>query len=314
MDAGPSVPPPATGSTPGSAPESGALPGVPARLVPHGRELGVMSFNLRYPALDRNPWPRRLPVARRLLTAAAPHLVGTQEGTVDQLTALVDGLPDRYAWVGEGRDGGDRGEFTAILYDRERIEVESTGTRWLSTRPDVAGSVAWGARHPRTVTWIDATDLRTGTHLRFLNCHLDHRSHEARQHSARILLELAAEAGGSPGGGSAGADGDNNRSPRAVILTGDFNVDQRSDVHALLTTSPWFDDAVAGAPGPDARINTFHGYRGPREEDRRIDWILHSPAYRPRTTGVLTHGRGHQYPSDHFPVQAVLVRVPDPNG
>ncbi|MCX0276721.1 endonuclease/exonuclease/phosphatase family protein [Nocardia zapadnayensis] len=252
--------------------------------------LSVMSYNLRYPALDRNPWRRRRPVAAAMLRESAPHLVGSQEGVHRQLTELVDGLPEHYAWLGEGREGGDRGEFTAVIYDSRRIGIDHVSVEWLSERPRVAGSVSWGARTPRTLTVVDCTDLLTGTDLRFLNTHLDHRSERAREHSADALLAAIAGAGG-----------------RACILTGDFNVTQDSAIHARLLDEGGLADAVTGAPSPDADVNTFHAYRGPKREGNRIDWILHSRELRPVRTAVNLFGRGKQYPSDHFPIEADFV-------
>ncbi|WP_101649873.1 endonuclease/exonuclease/phosphatase family protein [Brevibacterium ihuae] len=249
--------------------------------------LSVMSYNLRYPALDRNPWRRRRPVAAAMLRDSAPHLVGTQEGVLRQLTELVDGLPEHYVWLGEGRNGGDSGEFTAVVYDARRIGIDAVDVRWLSDRPRVAGSISWGARHPRTLTVVDCTDLLTGTGIRFLNTHLDHRSERSRERSVDALLAAVAEADG-----------------RECILTGDFNVTQDSPVHARLLSEGGLADAVLGAPAPDSDINTFHAYRGPRRENKRIDWILHSSGLHPVRTSVNLFGRGKQYPSDHFPIEA----------
>ncbi|WP_349828026.1 endonuclease/exonuclease/phosphatase family protein [Brevibacterium litoralis] len=271
--------------------------------------LRVMTFNLRYPARDGQPWSARLPVARDLLRTAAPHMVGTQEGHLHQLEELVAGLPERYAWLGTGREGGDAGEFTAILYDQERVRVDRWEVRWFSDRPTVPGTRGPGAAHPRTVTWIDATDRVTGQRLRMLDCHLDHRSQPARLAAAEALATYTSDA---------------RENGRAVVLLGDFNVSQDDEVHARLTgggdsagredatgLSDVVDTLRAGAPGsdpcPDARIDTFHHYRGVKRTGKRIDWILHSPDLVPLDYRVDTHGRGFQYPSDHFPVLADLV-------
>ncbi|GAA4285359.1 endonuclease/exonuclease/phosphatase family protein [Brevibacterium daeguense] len=259
---------------------------------PAPEPLAVMCFNLRYPALDRNPWHRRLPEAAALIADASPHLIGTQEGVLKQLSRLTEALPARYAWLGEGRQGGDAGEFTAVIYDSERIAVDAVAVRWLSERPAAAGSISWGARHPRTVTVVDCTDTESGTRIRLLNTHLDHKSERSRHRSAEALRDLAAEASGE------------------VLVTGDFNVAQGSEVHRMLTSGPLLSDAVETCPAADSDISTFHGYRGPKRDNQRIDWILHSPGLVPIRTAVNLHGRGRQYPSDHFPVQADFT-VPD---
>lgn len=267
--------------------------------------LQVMSFNLRYPALDAHPWRTRRPVTRELLTRRAPHLIGTQEGRIRQLTSISDGLPEHYAWTGEGFKGSDRGEFTAVFYDTRRIRVEETTTLWLSPTPRIAASAFPGMAHPRTVTVLDCTDLADGRAFRFLNTHFDHKSDASRLPGVEVVRDLAVEA-------------------EQAILVGDFNVDQNGPVHARLLEGGLFADAFdpdpsrvdPGAVGGLAEaclIDTFHGYKGPRVSPdpagtARIDWILHTPGFAPEAVDVCTDAVGGRFPSDHFPVEASLRR------
>jgi endonuclease/exonuclease/phosphatase family metal-dependent hydrolase len=46
---------------------------------------------------------------RALLEEQAPDVIGTQEGLPGQLEDLASDLP-AYGWVGQGREGGSRGE------------------------------------------------------------------------------------------------------------------------------------------------------------------------------------------------------------
>lgn len=256
-------------------------------------ELSVMSFNLRYPALDGHPWRPRAAVAAELIAREAPHIVGTQEGWYDQLDLIVSLLPARYAWLGEGRGGGNDDEFTAVIFDSEAIDVESVDVSWLSERPDTPGSISWGAAHPRTLTRVDCADRRTGTRLRVLNTHFDHASDEARSGSRDLLMAAVEEARAED-------------PVREVVVTGDFNVAQDSPLYSDLVHSPHLDDPFDSAELVNAQLNSFHRYRGPRRGGARIDWVLHSPGLRGVRAGLNPHSADGVLPSDHLPVQAVL--------
>ncbi len=259
-----------------------------------GRLLSVMTANLRYPARDGHPWSERLPLWADLLTKEAPHVIGTQEGVLDQLDALVERLPPHYAWTGEGRAGGDDGEFTAVVFDTRRLDAEAVQVRWISETPDVPGSRSWGSSHPRTITRVDFRDRVGGRRFRFLNVHVDHRSDRARPHAARMLLD-----------GVRGALDDG----REAIVVGDFNTDQHHPLHGMLTEDGTVADAVLSAPersALDCDVDTFHFYRGVRRTGRRIDWILHSAGLTPTAVVTNTYASGERFPSDHFPVQALL--------
>lgn len=253
-----------------------------------------MTANLRYPARDGHPWSERLPLWADLLRAETPHVIGTQEGTLEQLDALVERLPDRYVWTGEGRAGGDAGEFTAVVFDAHRLVAESVSIRWISATPDVPGSRSWGSSHPRTITSVDFRDRVGGHRFRFVNVHVDHRSDRARPHAARMLREEVSAA--------------HDEGAEAVVV-GDFNVDQHHRLWSLLTEGQLLQDAVDSAPAGsviDEEIDTFHFYRGVKRGGRRIDWILHSGGLTPLAVGANTFAREGRFPSDHFPVQALL--------
>ncbi|WP_051297697.1 endonuclease/exonuclease/phosphatase family protein [Brevibacterium album] len=267
---------------------------LPAR----GPVLSAMSANLRYPASDGRPWPARMAAWGQLITSEAPHVIGTQEGELEQLEALISRLPARYVWTGEGREGGNAGEFTAVVFDSQRLDAESVEVSWISADPEAPGSRAPGAAHPRTLTRIDFRDRVAGARLRLLNTHLDHRSEAARPLAVGMLLEAARE------GLAAGAE---------VLVTGDFNVSQEHEVHAALTgpDSPLSDAVVSvrhtpGAPALNLDADTFHRYRGLRRGGTRIDWVLHSAGLRCTGAAVNPAAPGGTLPSDHFPVQALF--------
>lgn len=260
--------------------------------------LRAMTFNLRY-ASDRPPnsWPERRLAARNAILAADADVVGTQEGLYGQLKDLHADL-DGYEWIGLGRNGGSQGEFMAVFYKRARLEPRAFDHFWLSDAPETIGSRSWGNGLPRMLTWVLFEDKASGRLFHFWNTHFDHQSEPARRESAKLVVERIRA-----------------RDPAVpLILVGDFNQAQGSEVHATLLSSPaeaaaptlrdaW--EIAAGREGE--QVGTFHGFRGPETAgDRRIDWILATPDFECVEASVSTYKEGEQYPSDHFPVLAVL--------
>src|SRR5699024_2970418 len=95
-----------------------------------------------------------------------------------------------------------------------------------------------------------------------------------------------------------------------AVIVGDFNVDQHHRLRGLLTNGRLLADAVETAPAGsvvDAEVDTFHSYRGVRRGGRRIDWILHTDGLVPRAVVTNTFAPEGRFPSDHFPVQALLT-------
>lgn len=274
-----------------AAAEAGERPVIgPAR----GDSLHVMAFNLRY-ASDSTPnsWSERRPVMAELLRREQPTIIGTQEGLYGQLKDIHDDLPDRYDWIGVGREGGSRGEFMAVYYDTQRLEPLEFDHFWLSDTPNVVGSVSWGNTITRMVTWVRFSDRRTGAELVVVNTHFDHQSENSRQRSAELVRDRI-----------------NGLAPELpVVLTGDFNTPAE--------TSPSYDILTAGAGLADTWTTaaeqrtplyaTFHGYRPLVPNGERIDWILTRGVVDVRAAAINTFDKRGQFPSDHLPVQALIT-------
>ena len=256
--------------------------------------LRVMTFNVRTPSPDGvNVWENRRELFVRTVRDADPDVFGTQELHKEQGDYVVAKLP-QYAWFGEGRRGGDGDEHMGVFYRSDRLKVITSGNFWLSDTPDVAGSISWGHPFPRMVTWALFERKADGRHFYFFNTHLPYRDQDedARSKGAKeILGRLEALPKNVP-----------------IVLTGDFNTSPASHAHALLTGL--LTDARTSAPehaGPD---KTFHNFTG--TPDQRIDWILTRGFTAMRADTITVH-EGAVYPSDHFPVLAVL-RWNDPKG
>ncbi|MGW6483178.1 endonuclease/exonuclease/phosphatase family protein [Streptomyces sp. NPDC055059] len=261
-----------------------------------GDGLHVMSFNLQ--VHWNNPphtWPERRQAVADLLRRARPHLIGTQEGLrhqVHDVEAALGEYGGDYGWIGEGREGGDDGEFMAIFYDRRRLAPLTHGHFWLSGTPDIPASNTWGGGCPRMVTHVHFRDLATGGELYAANTHFDHASADARERSAALLAErLSALAPALP-----------------TVVTGDFNTPAgpNSPPYTRLLADAGLMDAWGAAEerGPD--LGTFHDYGPPVPDGERIDWILVSRGVRVRSAHADTFAPGGRFPSDHLPIEAVL--------
>jgi endonuclease/exonuclease/phosphatase family metal-dependent hydrolase len=247
--------------------------------------LRVMTFNVRVPAdTGMNAWENRRDLMVEVIKAAHPDLLGTQELTEEQGEYLAAHLPG-YAWFGQGREGGKKGEHMGVFYRTDRLKVERSGDFWLSDTPDVPGSRTWGQPYPRMVTWARFRLRDGGGSFEYLNTHFPYRAEDVR---ARMLSadEIVQWIGKLP--------------PNArVILAGDFNCAPDTPVHAKLTRG--LRDAWATAGSRSGPEKTFHDFTG--IPDQRIDWIL-SRGFKAIAVRTITSHDGARYPSDHFPVLA----------
>jgi endonuclease/exonuclease/phosphatase family metal-dependent hydrolase len=260
-------------------------------------ELRVMTFNVRYgKAQDGvNHWDHRKELCASRITAFAPDLLGLQETLDFQNAFLLERCPG-YAAVGVARDDGKaKGEFSTLLYRSERFTLQDSGTFWLSETPAVVGSKSWDSSLPRIATWARLQDRSAGNRpLLVLNTHFDHKGQQARREAARVIRAFLAEHGkGLP-----------------IIVTGDFNATPGSEPYLRMTGTGdghvVLSDAYAEMhrTTPEPSDNTAHGFTG--AVHGRIDWILHTADFRATAATIDRHQRGALFPSDHFPVGAVL--------
>ncbi|MEO7071760.1 MAG: endonuclease/exonuclease/phosphatase family protein [Rhodanobacter sp.] len=249
--------------------------------------LRVMTFNVRVPVdTGMNAWANRRELMVKVIQDAHPDLLGTQELTQEQGEYLAAQLPG-YAWFGQGRDGGTKGEHMGVFYRTDRLKVERSGDFWLSDTPEVAGSKTWGQPYPRMVTWARFA-MRDGSGaFDYFNTHFPYRPEDvrARMLSADAILQRIDKL---PAG-------------TRVILAGDFNCGPGTPVHARLTAS--LHDAWMAAATRSGPAKTFHDFTG--NADERIDWIL-SRGFKVLAVHTIGTHEGARYPSDHFPVLAEL--------
>ena len=258
--------------------------------------LRVMSFNVRYgnAADGENRWEKRRDLVVETIRRFDPDLLGTQETLQFQAEFLGAQLP-AYIRVGRGRDDGhEKGEQVTIFFKPGRFEELATGHFWLSTHPEQAGSRSWDAAITRMVTWVKLRDWKSDRRFVWLNTHWDHVGALARIESAKLMRRWLSE----------------NASNTPVIITGDFNSREDALPYRLLLGEegggPKLIDCyrcVHAVRQPDEA--SFHDFTGKREGSR-IDWILCSPPFRSVEATIDHSSQGGWYPSDHFPVTAIL--------
>jgi endonuclease/exonuclease/phosphatase family metal-dependent hydrolase len=258
----------------------------------------VMSFNIRYgTAKDgEDSWDKRQDFVIDTVRAYNPDLLGGQEVLADQADFLRQRLPE-YGFVGGGRDDGQRkGEFSPILFRKDRFELLAHGQWWLSPTPEKVGSKGWDAALPRVVTWARLKDRPSGVTLLYYNTHWDHMGKVARVESGKLMRKLIEDSRGD--------------SALPVIVTGDFNSTEESEQYRTLTAGDGAGLKLIDAYReihPQRRPDeaSFNGFKGTRE-GLRIDWVLHSPEWSAKGAAIDRTQKNGRTPSDHYPVTAEL--------
>jgi alpha-L-rhamnosidase len=273
--------------------------------------LNVGSYNIRYAGGDRtsaNSWDARREDVAAMIRKLDLDVFGLQEVEHSQAEFLRKRLPE-YAIVGDHRNA-DRisGEASPVCYRVSRFELLKKSTFWLSEQPDVPGLKGWGAACPRVCTFLVLRDRRTQRKFCFANIHTDHISAEAREKGMKLVLERVSKENG----------------PMPVILVGDHNC-LETDPPALAATGVLDDALYASSTVPRGPWRTFNGWKRGNSEvsiadalsmdkaarnakGKRIDYIYVSKGTKVSEYAVHDDLRPSSagYPSDHFPVTAVV--------
>lgn len=264
-------------------------------------DLRAMSFNIRNgKAKDgENRWELRKDLACEVIRDFAPDILGIQEAYDFQLDELKTQLP-QYGQVGLGRDPGSNGEHSSILYLKDRFNVEESETFWLSDTPSKP-SKTWGHFYRRICTRIRLTDKETNQSFYVFNTHMDHKSQQAREKGTQLIMQRIRD----------------RNHPDPFILTGDLNAGEDRPLIAYLKGTGKLDNEnpipladswrVAHPDKKDA--GTFTHFTG-ESDGRKIDYIFVTPETEVTEASIVRTNRNGRYPSDHFPVTAVVGLKP----
>lgn len=251
-------------------------------------DLTIATFNIRVEGdVEDKAWSVRKEFAKKIIEKYGFDIFGVQEALSNQLNDLL--TLQRYASIGIGRNGETSGEYSAILYNKDKFNVLESGTFWLSedtTQPNKG----WDAALPRICTWGKFQSKETEKEFYFFNTHFDHVGNIAREESAKLILQKMKDIVGD----------------KPAFCTGDFNLTPEKSPMIMLSSSDYlFDSRAISIQNPTGPVGTFHGYNLNGTITSRIDYIfvtstIQVEAYSTINDDVTTG----KYSSDHFPVMA----------
>ncbi|MCB0845859.1 MAG: endonuclease/exonuclease/phosphatase family protein [Bacteroidetes bacterium] len=262
--------------------------------------LKVMTFNLRLntPQDGENAWPNRKEMVQSMIRFHQADIFGVQEALESQMVDLKQMFPDFQAFGVPRSDDPASGEYSAIFYRKNRFTRTAGETFWLSESPEMA-SRGWDAALNRIVTWVKLKDRKSGKEFFHFNTHFDHQGREARENSARLILDMMKEL---------------NPDNLPIILTGDFNLTPSEDPYYVLTRDDngnSFHDAIYESIQPHhGPESTWSGFSFPGEPNRRIDYIFVKNNITVLSHAILSDSWSGKYPSDHLPVLAEVLIDP----
>ena len=248
------------------------------------KNIKIMTYNIRLETKedDINEWSKRKEGLVSLIKKSNPDILGIQEGLASQILYLSKHL-DGYSVIGEGRDGKDNGEYSAIYFKNRKLKLEKDETFWLSETPEKP-SIGWDAALKRIATVGVFTTLNSNKKLVVYNSHFDHIGKIAREKSVNVIINHIKA---------------NDYFKNAIIVMGDFNsVSSETPIKLLKENlDDSFNEIIQKKP-----FGTFNGFDLKSKLTRRIDYIFTKNVdvyiYK-HISKKLPNGR---WPSDHLPV------------
>ena len=241
-------------------------------------DVRVVQFNLRCTGTGKTSIAYRAPLLVADIKTIGADSMGFQEANQRWMGYLESQLTD-YAYVGVGRSSGSvTGEYSPVFYLKDKYDAVDSGTFWLSKTPDKAGSKDWGSACKRICTWVILKNKETGLTYAHFNTHLDHISSLARENQMKVILEKIEEyAPDMP-----------------VVLTGDFNDYNDSEMYSIATSS--LRDSRLIAPVTEDKI-TYHNYGS---ANSLIDYVFVNDKVTPLVYHVIDDKIDDTYLSDHY--------------
>ena len=246
--------------------------------------INIMTYNIRLDteADGINMWDNRKEGVLSLIKEESVDVLGIQEGLPSQIEYLSKQL-DGYSMIGEGRDGGNNGEYSAIYYNDNKMNLIETETFWLSETPEIP-SIGWDAAIKRIVTVGLFKMKDSDLELLVYNSHFDHIGKIAREKSVGVILNHIKE---------------NNYQNRPLIVMGDFNANPDDLPIELLSKE--LNDSFKLLPLENP-VGTFNGFDLDSKLLDRIDYIFTKNLKITNYKHLDKKLSSGLWPSDHLPI------------
>ena len=259
------------------------------------QNVSVMTYNIRYGLADdgKNSWEYRKEFLASRINFYNPDVFGIQEGLPFQV-GYIDSKLSKHNFIGKSRDGNGKGEYTAIFYNKEKIDLLKQHTFWLSPTPTKV-SKGWDAAYPRICTYGLFKDKKSKTKFWVINTHLDHIGVSAREQSVLLILKKIKEI---------------NTENYPLIFMGDLNAEPESKPISNLK-SILNDSKEISLEKPFGPKGTFNAFQFDKPVTKRIDYIFSSKnkTIKINKYAVLSDSKDLKYPSDHLPVYVELTII-----
>ncbi len=211
-----------------------------------------------------------------IIKSYTPDTVGVQEATVQWMDFLKKNLGSTYGFVGVGRDAGGAGEHSAILYNKHIFTLVESGTKWLSSTPDVPSKFS-ESYYNRIVTYALLQRKSDGKKFLAVNTHLDHSNDTLRNKQLKVLLNIVNSYGDIP-----------------VIMTGDFNTLPGSSVYNAIVSAGFNDSSKKATSVQAGATYTEFG-----KKSQILDYVFTTPEMNAKVYKVCAEKFSGAYPSDH---------------
>ncbi len=247
-------------------------------------KINIMTYNIRLDteADGINMWDNRKEGVLSLIKEESVDILGIQEGLPSQIEYLSKEL-DGYSMIGEGRDGRNNGEYSAIYYRNKKMNLIETETFWLSETPEMP-SIGWDAAINRIVTLGIFKIKKSKKELIVYNTHFDHIGKIAREKSVGVILKHIKE---------------NDFQNRPLIVMGDFNLSPEDLPIELLSKE--LNDSFKLFPVKNP-VGTFNGFDLDSKLLDRIDYIFTKNIKITNYKHLNKKLPSGLWPSDHLPI------------
>ena len=238
------------------------------------------------PQNGENNWHNRKADIASFIDFYEPDVVGIQEGLQNQVAGL-DGKLKEYSYVGVGsEDGNIKGEYMAIFYRQDDLEVVSSGTFWLSTTPKEA-NIGWDGSHHRICTYAQFKNKESGKEFWVFNTQFDAEGKQAREKSVDMVYREMYKL---------------TRNEAPMILMGDMN--QTPETPPMRKLAAILRDCYTESEEPlFGPKSTAYGFDVTNKKGSRVDYIFVNDKIKTvQQYAVLAHWNDGRLLSDHFPV------------